>query len=142
VATRTAPDTPGTDLERLLEEFVTVYDQEFARAASTVGLSAAQACALGWTETQMPMSALARLLACDASNVSQIVARLEAHGLVERTVDGDDRRVKLVRMTPAGRRIYKRVRTQFEFARQGLDRLDDQERRELQRLLAKMTSVT
>jgi DNA-binding MarR family transcriptional regulator len=136
VATTT---TPTTDLERRLEEFVTVYDQEFARAASTVGLSAAQACTLGWTETQMPMSALARVLACDASNVSQIVGRLEAHGLVERTVDGDDRRVKLVRITPAGRRAYARVRAQFAFARAGLDRLDEDERRELQRLLAKLT---
>ena len=139
MATSTASDIPAAELERQLEEFVTVYDQQFARAASSVGLSAAQACTLGWTETQMPMSALARVLACDASNVSQIVARLEAHGLVERTVDGDDRRVKLVRMTSAGRRAYRRVRAQFDFARQGLDRLDEHERRELQRLLAKMT---
>ncbi len=139
MATRPEPEAPTDDLERLLEAFVTDYDLEFARAARSVGLSAAQACALGWTETRMPMSTLARVLACDASNVSQIVARLEANGLVERTV-GDDRRVKLVRMTPAGRRTYKRVRARFDFARRGLDRLGDQDRRELQRLLAKMTT--
>jgi DNA-binding MarR family transcriptional regulator len=123
----------------MLEEFVTAYDTEFARAADTVGLSAAQACVLGWTEVRMSMSALARVLACDASNVSQIVARLEARGLVDRTVDGDDRRVKLVAITPAGRRTYRRVRAHFGYARDALGRLDEHERRELHRLLEKMS---
>jgi DNA-binding MarR family transcriptional regulator len=136
---RSAPAVPELELERLLEEFVTAYDSEFARAANTVGLSGAQACALGWTEVQMSMSALARVLACDASNVSQIVARLEAQALVERTVDGDDRRVKLVRITPRGRRTYQRVRAQFGYARDALGRLDEDERRELHRLLEKMS---
>jgi DNA-binding MarR family transcriptional regulator len=136
---RTAPAVPEVELERLLEEFVTAYDSEFARAANTVGLSGAQACALGWTEVQMSMSALARVLACDASNVSQIVARLEAQGLVERTVDGDDRRVKLVRITLGGRRTYQRVRAQFGYVRDALGRLDERERRELHRLLEKMS---
>lgn len=122
----------------MLEEFVMAYDTDFARAAGTVGLSGAQACALGFTEHQMSMSALARVLACDASNVSQIVARLEARGLVERSVDGADRRVKLVRITPAGRRTYRRVRAEFGYARDRLGRLDDDERRELHRLLEKM----
>ena len=134
-----APALPEVELERLLEEFVTAYDSEFARAANTIGLSGAQACTLGWTEVQMPMSALARVLACDASNVSQIVARLEAQGLVERTVDGDDRRVKLVRITPAGRRTYRRVRDRFGYARDALGRLDEHERHQLHRLLEKMS---
>jgi DNA-binding MarR family transcriptional regulator len=136
---RSAPLAAEVELERLLEEFVSAYDTEFARAASTVGLSAAQACVLGWTEAQMSMSALARVLACDASNVSQIVARLEARGLVDRTMDGDDRRVKLVRITPAGRRTYRRVRAQFGYARDALGRLDEHERRELHRLLERMS---
>jgi len=136
---RSAPAVPEAELERLLEEYVTAYDSEFARAAGTVGLSGAQACALGWTEVEMSMSALARVLACEASNVSQIVARLEDQGLVERTVDGADRRVKLVRITPAGRRTYRRVRARFGYARDGLGRLDENERRELHRLLEKMS---
>jgi DNA-binding MarR family transcriptional regulator len=135
----TAAAAPQVELERLLEELVLAYDSEFARAASTVGLSGAQACALGWTETQMSMSALARVLVCDASNVSQIVARLEDRGLVERTVDGRDRRVKLVRITPAGRRTYRRVRARFGYARDALAQLGPDERRELHRLLEKMS---
>lgn len=137
--TPTAAPIVDSELERLLELFVMDYDSAFDRAAQTVGLSGAQACALGWTEQQMPMSALARTLACDASNVSQIVARLEARGLVERTADAADRRVKLVRITPAGRRAYRRVRAAFRDDCETLKRLDEGERRELKRLLEKMT---
>jgi DNA-binding MarR family transcriptional regulator len=133
-----ATEPKAFELERLLEEYVIAYDTEFARAAGAVGLSGAQACALGWTEHEQSMSSLARVLACDASNVSQIVSRLEARGLVERTVGSDDRRVKLVRMTPAGRRAYARVRARFEYARDALGHLDEDERRELRRLLEKM----
>lgn len=136
--TSTAAFVLDSELEQLLEQFVMDYDSAFDRAAQTVGLSGAQACALGWTEQQMPMSALARTLACDASNVSQIVARLEARGLVERTPDAADRRVKLVRITPAGRRVYRRVRAAFREDCQTLQRLDEHERHELQRLLEKM----
>lgn len=136
--TRTGPAAIDSEVEQLLEQFVMDYDAAFDRAAQTVGLSGAQACALGWTEQQMPMSALARTLSCDASNVSQIVARLEARGLVERTSDAADRRVKLVRITSAGRRAYRRVRTAFRDDCQTLRRLDEAERRELQRLLEKM----
>jgi DNA-binding MarR family transcriptional regulator len=140
--TRTATAAAGveSEMEQLLDQFVLDYDAAFDRAARTVGLSGAQACALGFTEQQMPMSALARTLACDASNVSQIVARLEARGLVERTADAADRRVKLVRITPAGRRAYRRVRAAFRDDCEALRRLDEHERRELQRLLEKMTS--
>lgn len=135
----TAPATRDAELEQMIEQFVMDYDTAFERAAATVGLSGAQACALGWTERQMPMSALAKELACDASNVSQIVARLESRGLVERTADDEDRRVKLVRITPAGRRVYRRVRAEFGYGRTALAQLDGQERDELRRLLTKMS---
>lgn len=135
-------EASDVELERLLEELVMAYDTEFGRAANAVGLSGAQACALGWTEFSLSMSSLARAMACEASNVSQIVARLEARGFVERTVGSEDRRVKLVQITPAGRRAYARVRRQFGYARDALDRLDEDERRELHRLLEKMSVAT
>ena len=46
-----------------------------------------------------PMSELADFLACDRSNVTGIVDRLEARGLVERGASPIDRRVKLLRTT-------------------------------------------
>ncbi|HSO96291.1 MAG TPA: MarR family transcriptional regulator [Acidimicrobiia bacterium] len=48
------------------------------------------------------MGDLAVLLACDASNVTWLVDRLEERGLVERRPHPRDRRVKSVVLTPEG----------------------------------------
>jgi MarR family transcriptional regulator, organic hydroperoxide resistance regulator len=50
----------------------------------------------------IPMSELARMLACDASNITGIVDRLEARGLVERQSAPGDRRVKMLALTGEG----------------------------------------
>ena len=52
-----------------------------------------------------PMGELAALLACDASNATWLVDRLEERGLVERQPFPGDRRVKSVVLTPAGVKI-------------------------------------
>ena len=53
-------------------------------------------------ETPRPMRTLARAWACDASNVTWMVDRLERRGLVERRMLPSDRRVKTVALTPLG----------------------------------------
>ena len=50
----------------------------------------------------MTMSAMAHALMCDNSNVTGIVDRLEAHGLVERRPAEHDRRVKTLVITDKG----------------------------------------
>jgi DNA-binding MarR family transcriptional regulator len=55
--------------------------------------------------TSAPMSELADALACDASYVTGIVDRLEARGVVHRVTSPDDRRVKRVALTEAGRAL-------------------------------------
>ena len=50
----------------------------------------------------LPMRKLARKLKCEPSNVTGIVDRLEARGLVERRPDPADRRVKLAAATEEG----------------------------------------
>jgi DNA-binding MarR family transcriptional regulator len=57
----------------------------------------------------MPMSALAERLFCDASNVTGIVDRLEARGLVERRAYEGDRRVKALTLTQAGAEVRDRA---------------------------------
>ena len=59
----------------------------------------------------IPMSALAGLLMCDNSNVTGIVDRLEALGLVERQPAERDRRVKAVALTEQGDRPARRGRS-------------------------------
>src|SRR4029453_2051393 len=53
-------------------------------------------------EPPRPMRTLARAWACDASNVTWMVDRLERRGLVERRILPTDRRGKTVALTPLG----------------------------------------
>ncbi len=52
---------------------------------------------------------LGRMLVVNRSNVTGLVDRMERDGLVTRTGDPRDRRVKRVRMTPAGARVLARA---------------------------------
>ena len=126
-------------LDQQLFDLVYAYDAAYDRAARAAGLSAAQACLLdGLTDAGRSMGELAGALLCDASNVTQLVARLEAAGLVTRRSDPDDRRVKRVAITPAGRRVRRTVRRAFDFPAQRLGRLSDSERLRLSGLLGKL----
>jgi DNA-binding MarR family transcriptional regulator len=49
-----------------------------------------------------PIGTLADAMQCHSSNVTGMVDRLEARGLVRRQPDKSDRRVKLVALTPDG----------------------------------------
>src|SRR5262245_62281166 len=53
----------------------------------------------------LPMGRLAETLSCDASNVTGLVDRLEARGLILRRASERDRRVKVLQLTPAGSRL-------------------------------------
>src|SRR5216683_3971774 len=55
----------------------------------------------------LPLGQLAERLACVKSNVTQLVDRLEADGLVSRAPDPGDRRSRLAVITPAGRDAYE-----------------------------------
>jgi DNA-binding MarR family transcriptional regulator len=52
----------------------------------------------------LPLGALAERLTCVRSNITQLVDRLEADGLVRRVDDPADRRSKHAEVTPLGRR--------------------------------------
>ena len=56
-------------------------------------------------DREVPMSSLAGKLFCDTSNVTGIVDRLEARGLIERRPADYDRRVKLLGLTAEGERV-------------------------------------
>ena len=54
----------------------------------------------------VPLSELAECNKCVRSNVTQLVDRLEADGLVRRVDDPDDRRVTLASLTDKGKKSY------------------------------------
>ena len=55
----------------------------------------------------LPLGQLAGRLACVKSNVTQLIDRLEADGLVSRAHDPGDRRSTIAAITEAGRRAYE-----------------------------------
>src|SRR5947209_13391611 len=78
-----------------------------------VGLSLAKLAALNRLAEageSLPLGQLAERLSCVKSNVTQLVDRLEADGLVSRTGDPNDRRSRLAVLTEAGRIAYARGR--------------------------------
>src|SRR6266705_6481581 len=78
---------------------------------STVGLSVPRLAALQRLVDaggSLPLGQLAERLACVKSNVTQLVDRLEAEGLVNRAGDPGDRRSRLAVLTDAGRAAFTR----------------------------------
>jgi DNA-binding MarR family transcriptional regulator len=61
-------------------------------------------------ECAMRMHDLAEHAHVTQSALSRLVARLEADGLVERTICTEDRRSIYTRLTPAGRQLYQAAR--------------------------------
>ena len=57
----------------------------------------------------VPMRRLVEQLGCDASNITGIIDRLEARGLVERKACPHDRRVRMARLTPRGAEMRARI---------------------------------
>ncbi len=55
----------------------------------------------------LPVNALGKKVLLSSGSMTAAVDRLTARGLVERTDDPGDRRVRVVALTPAGRRMIK-----------------------------------
>ena len=78
---------------------------------SEVGLSLPKLAALHHLTQageSLPLGQLADRLSCVKSNVTQLVDRLEADGLVSRNADATDRRSRLAVLTQAGREAFTR----------------------------------
>ena len=97
-----------------------VLESRVEARLSDVGLSLAKLAALRCLTQageSIPLGQLAERLSCVKSNVTQLVDRLEADGLVSRTSDPNDRRSRFAVLTDAGRAAYARgseIQTQAE----------------------------
>ena len=92
---------------QLLVKFFFAKRADLPVLASEFELSPAQCHVLHLIEPDrpIPMGRIAEALACDASNVTGLIDRLESRGLVQRQPSPDDRRVKVLQLTPAGSRL-------------------------------------
>jgi MarR family transcriptional regulator, organic hydroperoxide resistance regulator len=98
---------PAVEAWGLLWQIMQANKPRFMALAQELGLAPMQLHALRLIEPgrEVPMSSLAGKLFCDASNVTGIVDRLEARGLIERHPAEHDRRVKLLVLTKPGERV-------------------------------------
>lgn len=140
-AQKTTPRIDPLTLEviELIGTVVARYHDEYEDAAAEHTLTGAQARLLGLLSLEpLPMRRLAQKLRCEPSNVTGIVDRLEARGLVERRPDPNDRRVKLAAATDEGREVARGLRGSLGFAREPLAALSTAERESLRDLLRRM----
>ncbi|MEV7670288.1 MarR family winged helix-turn-helix transcriptional regulator [Streptomyces sp. NPDC000963] len=127
------------EVVELIGTVVARYYEEYEQAAAQHSLTGAQARVLGLLSLEpLPMRRIAQKLKCEPSNITGIVDRLEARGLVERRPAPDDRRVKLAVPTDEGRAVARRLRESLDFAREPLGELTEVERTLLRDLLKRM----
>ncbi len=84
---------------------------------------------------ELPMSALAETVGCDASNITGIVDRMEARGLIERRDSPRDRRVKLIALTGEGATVRERLMERLHEPPAALASLQPEDQRALRDLL-------
>ena len=106
-----AATSAADEAQRLFFEIGMAERRRRGAELAELGLTFAQAHALRILDPErpLPMSTLAKELACDASNVTGIADRLEARGLIERRSAEGDRRVRVLALTPAGVELRDRV---------------------------------
>src|SRR5262245_50780150 len=86
----------------------------------------------------LPMGRLAETLACDASNVTGLIDRLESRGLIRRHSSEVDRRLKVLDLTPAGARLRSVMIERITKPPETLNRLSAAEQRTLARILRRL----
>src|SRR5256885_6526190 len=125
---------------KLLVRFFFAQRAHLPTLAAELDLSSAQCHVLHLIEPgrPLPMARLAETLACDASNVTGLVDRLESRGLVLRRPSDLDRRVKVLVLTPAGSRLRTQLLDRISTPPGTLERLSVREQRTLVRILTRL----
>jgi DNA-binding MarR family transcriptional regulator len=133
---------PAADLATLLHAAWAAQD-EVETELSAIGLSLAKLAALKVLSDageSLPLTQLAERLSCVKSNITQLVDRLEADGLVQRQADPNDRRARLATLTASGRKACRDgSRVQDAAERHLLGKLSAGESQQLAELLSKIT---
>ena len=122
------------EIVRLVLELSKTLVSHYQARLAELHLTSPQAMLLHHLDDPLPMNEVAGKLHCDPSNVTGIVDRLEARGLIERQHLTKDRRVKHLALTAEGRRLRRRVETILSSA-PGLSTLPAADQAALQDLL-------
>ena len=79
-------------------------------------------------EPDIDQNSLAARLGIDRYSASLLVERLEKKGIVERRVNGADRRARLLRLTARGEKLWSRLRAPVVAAQNGAPRCPSPQR--------------
>lgn len=111
-----------------------------ATAAEARGLTQVQLFALFALDRhgEMPMGEVAQVMHCDASNVTGVVDRLVAQSLLVREEHQQDRRTKILRLTPKGKHLVDDLLSTLP-EQLGCNKLNSHERTTLHNLVSKMS---
>lgn len=114
----------------------------FGTAVAELDLAPVQAKALHELNVEPPISMreLAERLKSDPSNVTGLIDRLEARGLVERRPDPNDRRIKGLALTAAGARLRERLLARLYSAPPAVAALPESDQRCLRDVLQRVLS--
>lgn len=131
---------PGHQIRRLQQIAVAIFLQETeAHGITPVQCAAMIAVA---DNSGMDQRTLARTIGFDTSTIASVIDRLEARGLVRRSMSTLDARVRLIMLTGKGRALLDRsmpavVRAQHRM----LSPLSSAERAEFMRMLCKLVAA-
>jgi DNA-binding MarR family transcriptional regulator len=108
---RPAPTLTEHDFWPMMVKFVVSQKAWLISVCASFDLTPMQGHALRMLDPAhpVPMGTLADVLACDASNVTGIVDKLESRGLIARQADAHDRRIKVLAVTERGRVLRERL---------------------------------
>ena len=103
-----ASDPITDDVIDLLAQIVDRFVTEYGTAAEAHGITTVQAKVLVALKEPLPMHRIAEKLKSERSNVTGIIDRLEARGLVERRAGERDRRIKNIVLTADGAELARK----------------------------------
>jgi DNA-binding MarR family transcriptional regulator len=132
---RRSRSDPATEAWDLITEVFAANRGRFVAVLGEFDLWPPQWFALQALDEPTPMGKLAGMLHCDSSNVTGITDRLEQRGLVERRPAADDRRVKLLVLTPEGRRVREQIQRRLSVPPEAITSLSRADQRALRDLL-------
>jgi DNA-binding MarR family transcriptional regulator len=124
-------------------KFLLQNKHELVGLSSEAGLSTMQAFTLLLADNEHPksMNFFGKLYDCDASNITGIIDGLESKGLVVRADHPTDRRVKIVQLLPAGKKLKNQFVRKLAKANSSLlEVLTNEEVKEFVRIIEKLSA--
>jgi DNA-binding MarR family transcriptional regulator len=135
-------DTSNVKMCRALIEVMGGFKSQMHNLAAEQNLTFPQMMVLyDLYKNQSSMGALAHRMRCDASNITGIVDKLVSQRFLTRSEASNDRRVKQLDITPAGRTVVEKIITELAHSG-GIQSLNAQEEIGFSHCLSKLMAKT